>query len=230
MDGLIPIEIDGKIASRYNHWIGGKEPKFGNHLRTWGEAGTVKIKTIATPKLGDRGVQCMFVGYAVDHAGDCYRMWDPRTGRVHESRDIIWLKRMFFTKNQTPGSFEIIPVIDYVPIASTNSDIEKTVDQEILENQEQEAGEGNTFSEVPYKTTRSGRRIAIPERYREIGAFAAERGSEDEYESETESGHNFVIMGEVACVGAGIGGGFVNTNELHVMKYQQAMETEDKEQ
>lgn len=36
-------------------------------------------------------------------------------------------------------------------------------------------------------------------------------------------------MGEVACVGAGIGGGFVNTNELHVMKYQQAMETEDKE-
>jgi hypothetical protein len=37
-------------------------------------------------------------------------------------------------------------------------------------------------------------------------------------------------MSVVACVGAGIGGGFVNTNELHVMKYQQAMETEDKEQ
>jgi formylmethanofuran dehydrogenase subunit E-like metal-binding protein len=28
---------------------------------------------------------------------------------------------------------------------------------------------------------------------------------------------------EVACVGAGIGGGFANTMELHVMKYDQAV-------
>jgi hypothetical protein len=34
---LIPIEIVGKLASRYNHWSGGKEPKFANYLRTWGE-------------------------------------------------------------------------------------------------------------------------------------------------------------------------------------------------
>jgi hypothetical protein len=35
--------------------------------------------------------------------------------------------------------------------------------------------------------------------------------------------------GEVAPVGAGLlGGGFVNTQELHVMKYGQAMETKDK--
>jgi Reverse transcriptase (RNA-dependent DNA polymerase) len=37
-------------------------------------------------------------------------------------------------------------------------------------------------------------------------------------------------MSEVTCIGGGIGGGFVNTNELQAMKYQQAMETEDKEQ
>jgi hypothetical protein len=38
----------------------------------------------------------MFVGYALDHAGDCSTMWDLQTGRVHESRDMIWLKPMLF--------------------------------------------------------------------------------------------------------------------------------------
>ena len=57
LDGLVPVEIGGKFASRYNHWSGGKEPNFAKYIRTWGEAGTVKNKTIATPKLADRGVQ-----------------------------------------------------------------------------------------------------------------------------------------------------------------------------
>ena len=49
-----------------------------NHLRTWGEVGTVKTKTATTPKLAEKGVQCMFVGYAHNHAGDWYRMYNPR--------------------------------------------------------------------------------------------------------------------------------------------------------
>jgi hypothetical protein len=35
--------------------------------------------------------------------------------------------------------------------------------------------------------------------------------------------------GEMACVGAGLGGGFVNAKELHVMKYDQATNGPDKE-
>ena len=34
---------------------------------------------------------------------------------------------------------------------------------------------------------------------------------------------------ELACIGAGIGGGFNNTAELHVMKYNQAMQTPDRD-
>ncbi len=34
-------------------------------------------------------------------------------------------------------------------------------------------------------------------------------------------------MGELACVGAGVGGGFEHTTELHVMKYSEAMATKD---
>ena len=36
-------------------------------------------------------------------------------------------------------------------------------------------------------------------------------------------------MTEMALVSAGIGGGFINTNELHVMKYKEAMARKDAE-
>jgi hypothetical protein len=69
-DGLGVHMIGDVTTTRYKHFCG-KNPKFAKHLRTWGEAGAVKIKTKTTPKLADRGVQCMCVGYAKDHEGDC---------------------------------------------------------------------------------------------------------------------------------------------------------------
>ena len=44
-----------------------------NHFQTFGEAGTAKI----TSKLSDNHAQCMMVGYAEQHHGDVYRMWNP---------------------------------------------------------------------------------------------------------------------------------------------------------
>ena len=38
----------------------------------------------------------MFVGYALIHEGNVYIMWDPSTRGIHFSRDITWLKRIFF--------------------------------------------------------------------------------------------------------------------------------------
>ena len=110
LDGLHPVKIDGVEKSRYNHWSGGSEPKWAKYLRTWGEAGTVKLTSIATGKLEDRGVPCIFVGYATDHDGDVYRMWDPRTGGIHETRDVIWLRQMFYTKKEgaTNEDFNVV--------------------------------------------------------------------------------------------------------------------------
>ena len=51
----------------------------------------------------------MFVGYATDHAGDCYRMWDPNTNRVHAARDVVWLKPMCFRQPQTSEHMIIEP-------------------------------------------------------------------------------------------------------------------------
>jgi hypothetical protein len=39
---------------------------------------------------------------------------------------------------------------------------------------------------------------------------------------------DFTQPGEIICVGAGLGGGFVNTNELHIIKYGRAMASDKK--
>jgi hypothetical protein len=52
-DGLNVTDIDGKVATRYEHWCG-RLPKWIKHLRTWGECGTVKVKNDTTPKIADR--------------------------------------------------------------------------------------------------------------------------------------------------------------------------------
>jgi hypothetical protein len=96
LDGLLPIEIGGVTASRHVHWCG-KNPGFAKHLRTWGEAGTVKTKTDAAPKVKDRGIPSVFVGHTLDHPEDhACGMWNPKTGGVHQTRDAIWMKRMFY--------------------------------------------------------------------------------------------------------------------------------------
>lgn len=72
----------------------GKNPLYENHLRTFGEKGIVTLhpgKTIKA-KLDDRGIECIFVGYATNHAGNVYRMLNPRTNKVLITRDVRWLK------------------------------------------------------------------------------------------------------------------------------------------
>ena len=52
----------------------------------------------------------MFVGYAKDHAGNCYRMYNPATSRIHTSRDVKWLGRMYYNsvrfQNSESSTFE----------------------------------------------------------------------------------------------------------------------------
>ena len=71
---------------------------FLDYLHTIGEAGTVKITSDTTPKLQDCGIHCIFVGYALNPPEGCYRMYDPATHRVRQSRDVVWLHRMFYEK------------------------------------------------------------------------------------------------------------------------------------
>ena len=95
LDWLVPKMLDGVTKSRVEHWCG-HLPQWSKALRTWGEAGVVKVKTKTTPKLANKGVTCMFTGYANAHVAGVYQMWDPATNRVHVSWDVVWLKRMYY--------------------------------------------------------------------------------------------------------------------------------------
>ena len=264
LDGLLLIEIDGKMASRFEHWAG-SNPSFAKYLRMWGEAGTVKVKTKTTPKLQDRGVQCMLVGYAPDHAGDCYRMWNPKTDGVHVTRDIIWLRRMFFAKDTVTPNISPnnrIELIDEgveveldTPAPGAEEGVGRTPAPPVVA--EGNAGPANatenlapTVNATPawHPSTRSGRTVRPPARLiNEMGAVAHEQidlsvAEEHYYDAMAELGEvAFVIqedefwdatmdLSEVASVGAGLGGGFVNTAELKVIGYDEAMDSEDREQ
>jgi hypothetical protein len=178
LDGLVPIELDGKEASRYEHWCG-KVPGFAEYLRTWGEAGTVTIKDKMMPKVRDRGVQCMFVGYALDHPGDTYRMWDPNTGRVHTSRDVTWLNRMYYQKPvaQTEISVMRFNEIDdddkneVEPLESLEAELGSSIQGSDESESEEEAEAKNAPS-----TTRSGCAIRAAPRLITEAGYAAPAG------------------------------------------------------
>jgi len=61
-----------------------------------------------SPKLADRGKNCMMIGYAHDHGGDTYRMWDKNMGRVHVSRDVVWMRRMYFPSPYGSGGGNLV--------------------------------------------------------------------------------------------------------------------------
>lgn len=85
----------------------GSKPDFIKHMRIFGELGVVtqdpgsKIKA----KLKDRGVLCMFLGYAKDHAGGVYRMLNLQTRKVWLTRDVYWTRKMYAHK--TKKSLEV---------------------------------------------------------------------------------------------------------------------------
>jgi hypothetical protein len=237
LDALVVVDIDGVKKSRVEHWSG-KRPSYAENLRTWGEAGTVKLKTLATPKIADRGVQCMFVGYALDHAGDVYRMWDPNTSRVHTTCDVIWLCRMFYQKPSQNGEIaahiefqddwdagafatveaeegEIIPA----DVIEEPDDVDDVVEENFFDAQA--AQEVEVEGDEAGVETRSGRAVNRPKRLiEEVGATVRNIGltaAEEKYYD------TMWKISELGLVGAGVGGGFVDTNELHVMKYKEAM-------
>ena len=100
LDWLVMVTLDGVTKSRVEHWCG-ELPKWAGRLRTWGEAGVVKVKTKTTPKQENRGITCMFVGYAMQHADGVYRMWYPVTAKIYTSRDVTWLRRMYYQRQMT---------------------------------------------------------------------------------------------------------------------------------
>ena len=114
------VQINGLITTRVEYWCG-ELPRWEKALRTWGESGVVKIATTTSVKGKPRGNACLFVGYALGHATGVYRMWNPNTNRVLETRDVTWLKRMYYRKPQ--------PVCKIILREENNDEARESIDE-----------------------------------------------------------------------------------------------------
>ena len=68
LDSLVIVDIDGIKKTWVKHYAK-ILPRWVNHMRTFGEAGTVR--TGKDGKVGDCGVTMMMMGYADNHEGNC---------------------------------------------------------------------------------------------------------------------------------------------------------------
>ena len=50
---------------------------------------------VGRTKIDPRGKISLFVGYSTQHAGDVYRLLNPKTSRVIHSRDVKWTGKMW---------------------------------------------------------------------------------------------------------------------------------------
>jgi hypothetical protein len=252
-DNLMIVKVNGTEKTRYEHFLE-NIPAFTKHMRTWGEAGVVKTKTKTSPKLDPKGVVCLFIGYADDHSGDTYFMYDPIRSVRYTTRDVVWLQRMFWRKprHSIDEQDDIVEVAEDAPRTEPSTDSEPVSTDETPtptlaeENAggpetptptlaEENAGIENTGPEVAEErpitqTTRSGRQVRLPEAMfdYETGFFTA---PEERYNERMKQINELSFCGlseEIMAVGT-TGSNFNNTAELKPMKFDEAMATKDRD-
>jgi len=59
-------------------------------LIEFGQVGYVTVQKQIKTKWEDKSMKCIMVGYADDHSGDTYRMYDPMTNHIRLTRDVCW--------------------------------------------------------------------------------------------------------------------------------------------
>jgi hypothetical protein len=238
LNNLVPVISNGESKARWDH-AGHKLPVWVKSLCTFGEAGTVKERKKG--KVLDRGISMMFVGYDNYHCGNCYRMYKPITSRIVITRDAIWLGRMYYMRHVSHNLDKKIPVVS-VPInmnerkVEDNSESLKVVMRTTAPATEEREGTTNVCSEkssdlVTTKTIfghKVGRKSgtyypAMGTTVKWINRVAAVNikntknyynvlGINKDEEKVLEDIHNELI--KFVNIGAGIGGGFLNTQEL----------------
>ncbi len=103
LDNLIVNEITKKSPCDL---MIGEKPKFCASLKVFGEVGICRRVELGSlkPKLEDKGVLCIFVGYCEDHGEGVYRMYNPSTGQVRICRDVRWMGKNINAYNSSQGS------------------------------------------------------------------------------------------------------------------------------
>ena len=252
LDGLRVIELVGETGTvrrmTRDEWVLGANPKWVVNLRTFGECGIVKEGK--NKKSVDRGIAMMFVGYPANREEDSVRMWNEKTNGVVTTRDVIWMKRMFYEKAELGETIGDGKLAHFKTEAKEEESLKEESDDDEVpaieyadeSDDESEAEEADDSVASDSVRLRDRTAIRAPERWTYetmasmtegmLGTAAELRylGSmceADNYELCTTSITSDNV--ELAQVGAGLGGGFENTQELKVMNYKEAMRSPDKE-
>ena len=102
LDGLL-ISKKGEKSSFEKFFK--DQQKFTSNLHSFGEIGIVLAKKKIKSKLADRGFAALFVGYAENHAGDVFKMFNPKTFKVTLTRDVRFLGKYYGEYEQLkPGN------------------------------------------------------------------------------------------------------------------------------
>jgi hypothetical protein len=157
----------------------------------------------------------MFVDYSEDHDGDCYEMWYLQTNRIYTTRDVIWMKKMYYSDD----NIKLEAATNVFQIENVGKEeVNETEEEKEVKNDEQPAV---TEDDYPAGTLRSGTT------YRDIAAAKLAQFPLQLTQAEENYLNYMKECNEIACAGAGIGGGFEHTTELHVMKFDAAMKSRD---
>lgn len=257
LNNLMPVTIDD-VTKTHWEWAGYDIPEeWTKNLCTFGKAGVVKEGKQG--KVLDRGITMMFVGYSENHAEMVFRMYHPETSRIVQTRDVIWMGRMYHTR-QNAGLTQQLPIVT-VPISihdkSDDAEIRCVEIATIPLSEERGVLNDSSSMEahewVPVKT-RYGHTVG-----KKDGAYNPSSGTTIKWSDlvaakvdnddimDILSSNYYEVLGideneakvlkefndsvsEYLNVGAGIGGRFVNTNELRVMSYHEAINGPDGEQ
>ena len=87
------ILVQDSAKSPHFTQIFGVDANYAKHLRVFGEMCVVADtdNKVGRTKIDPRGKISLFVGYSTQHAGDVYRLLNPKTSRVIHSRDVKWI-------------------------------------------------------------------------------------------------------------------------------------------
>ena len=110
--GLVMVIMNQEKKTRYKHLLG-KNPRFINNMRTWGETGVVKEPKSRKSKLGKCGCEGMFIKYGLNAPSDMLRIYMPKTNTIRETRNIQWMKKIYYKEKNSPldttvNSFKLI--------------------------------------------------------------------------------------------------------------------------
>jgi hypothetical protein len=92
------IRPDTHLCPVYMYY--GHKPEWAEHLHSFGKKVMVKSTTKMKAMLANKGFPAIYLGPSVDHKGDTYVFWKPKTKHSLESRSTVFLQQNYGTFNK----------------------------------------------------------------------------------------------------------------------------------